>query len=64
MKKTGLFRILIFTIMGMLVLSWLIPASAFENGELVKYGVTAKLGFFDFFIDMCCSRTSSIIFSI
>ena len=49
MKKTGLFRILIFTIMGMLVLSWLIPASAFENGELVKYGVTAKLGFFDFF---------------
>ncbi len=49
MKKTGLFRILIFTIIGMLVLSWLIPASTFENGELVKYGVTAKLGFFDFF---------------
>lgn len=49
MKKTGLFKILIFTLLGILVLSWLVPASSFENGELVEYGVTAKLGFFDFF---------------
>ena len=48
MKKTGLFKILIFTLLGILVLSWLIPASSFESGELVEYGVTAKIGFFDF----------------
>lgn len=49
MKKTGLFKILIFILMAIVVITWFVPASYFEAGELVEYGSVYKLGFFDFF---------------
>ncbi len=49
MKKTGLFKILMFILMAIVVITWFVPASYFEAGELVEYGSVYRLGFFDFF---------------
>lgn len=48
MKKTGLFKIIMFTLLGILVLTWIIPASYFTSGELTDLGMY-RIGFFDFF---------------
>ena len=48
MKKTGLFKIITFVLLGIIPLTWLFSASYFQNGELVELGMY-QLGFFDFF---------------
>ena len=48
MKKTGLFKITMFVLLGMVLLSWIFSASYFNEGELVDLGMY-QLGFFDFF---------------
>ena len=48
MKKTGLFKIIMFVILGILVVTWLVPASYFNAGELSDLGMY-RIGFFDFF---------------
>ena len=48
MKKTGLFKIITFVLLGIVLLTWLFSASYFQNGELVELGMY-QLGFFDFF---------------
>ena len=49
MKKTGLFKILVFMLIAIVVITWFVPASYFESGELMEYGSVYRLGFFDFF---------------
>ena len=48
MKKTGLFKIITFILLGIVLITWLFSASYFQNGELVELGMY-QLGFFDFF---------------
>ncbi|NLC48554.1 MAG: hypothetical protein GX758_04265 [Tenericutes bacterium] len=48
MKKTGLFKIIMFMLLGIVVLTWLIGASYFDAGELSALGMY-RVGFFDFF---------------
>lgn len=48
MKKTGLFKIIMFTLLGILVLTWIVPAGYFTDGSLSNLGYN-RLGFFDFF---------------
>ena len=48
MKKTGLFKIIMFMLLGVVVVTWLVGASYFESGELSKLGMY-RIGFFDFF---------------
>lgn len=48
MKKTGLFKIIMFTLLGILLLTWIVPASYFTEGNLSSLGYN-RLGFFDFF---------------
>ena len=47
-KKTGLFKIIMFILLGMVVLSWLFSASYFYNGELMDMEMK-NIGFFDYF---------------
>ena len=39
MKKTGLFKIIMFTLIGMIIASWIISASYFESGVLSDLGM-------------------------
>ena len=48
MKKTGLFKITMFVLLGTVLLSWIFSPSYFTEGELVDLGMY-QLGFFDFF---------------
>lgn len=48
MKKTGLFKIIIFTLLAIVVITWFVPASYFSSGELAELG-KYRIGFFDFF---------------
>ena len=48
MKKTGLFKIIIFILLGMVVATWLFSASYFNEGNLAELGMY-NVGFFDFF---------------
>ena len=48
MKKTGLFKITMFVLLGIVLLSWIFSPSYFSEGELVDLGMY-QLGFFDFF---------------
>ncbi len=48
MKKTGLFKIIVFTLLAIAILTWIIPASYFNAGELAELG-KYRIGFFDFF---------------
>ena len=48
MKKTGLFKIIMFVLLGVLVLSWIFSASYFNEGNLVELGFY-NIGFHDFF---------------
>ncbi len=48
MKKTGLFKIITFVLLGIVLITWLFSASYFQEGELVELGMY-QLGFFDFF---------------
>ena len=48
MKKTGLFKIIMFTLFGILLVSWFVPASYFTDGNLSSLGMY-RIGFFDFF---------------
>lgn len=48
MKKTGLFKIIMFTLLGILLLTWIVPASYFTDGNLSSLGMY-RIGFFDFF---------------
>ena len=48
MKKTGLFKIISFTLLGIVVCTWLFSASYFSNGELAELGMYS-IGFFDLF---------------
>lgn len=48
MKKTGLFKIIMFMLLGILVITWLVPAGYFNAGELSDLG-KYSIGFFDFF---------------
>lgn len=47
-KKTGLFKIIMFILLGMVVLSWLFSASYFYNGSLMDMDMK-NIGFFDYF---------------
>ena len=48
MKKTGLFKIIMFILLGMVVATWLISASYFSEGNLADLGMY-NIGFYDFF---------------
>ena len=48
MKKTGLFKIIIFTLLAIVVVTWCVPASYFNAGELSELEMY-RIGFFDFF---------------
>ena len=48
MKKTGLFKIIMFILPVLILLSWIFSASYFTDGELVELGMY-QLGFFDYF---------------
>ena len=48
MKKTGLFKIIMFTLLGILLVTWFVPASYFTDGNLTSLGMN-RVGFFDFF---------------
>ena len=47
MKKSGLFKIIVFILFAIVILTWLIPAGYYNSGELVDLGMN-QLGFFDF----------------
>ncbi len=47
-KKTGLFKIIMFILLGMVLLSWIFSASYFYNGELMDMEMK-NIGFFDYF---------------
>ena len=48
MKKTGLFKIIMFVLLGIFLVTWFIPASYFDAGKLTDLGMY-RIGFFDFF---------------
>ena len=48
MKKTGLFKILMFTLLGILVLTWIFSASYYSEGTIELLGMY-NIGFFDYF---------------
>ena len=48
MKKTGFFKIIMFTLLGILLVTWFVPASYFTDGNLSSLGMN-RVGFFDFF---------------
>ena len=48
MKKTGLFKIIMFILLGIVVLTWLFSASYFNEGNLAELGMY-NVGFFDYF---------------
>ena len=48
MKKTGLFKIIMFILLGMVVATWIFSASYFSEGSLVELGMY-NVGFVDFF---------------
>ena len=48
MKKTGLFKIIMFILLGMVVATWIFSASYFNEGNLAELGMY-NIGFFDFF---------------
>lgn len=48
MKKTGLFKIIVFTLLAIMIITWFVPASYFNAGELADLG-KYRIGFFDFF---------------
>ena len=48
MKKTGLFKIIMFVLLGIVLVTWIVPASYFNAGELSELGMY-RIGFFDFF---------------
>lgn len=48
MKKTGLFKIIMFMLLCLVVITWLVPAGYFNAGELADLG-KYSVGFFDFF---------------
>lgn len=47
MKKHGLFKILSLTIVGLLLLSWFIPASYYSSSEMVDLGLY-RIGLYEF----------------
>ena len=50
MKKTGLFKIITFILLGIVVLTWIFSASYLPaSGEIAEMGFEYKIGFFDFF---------------
>ena len=48
MKKTGLFKIIMFILLGIVVATWIFSASFFTEGNLSDLGMYS-VGFFDFF---------------
>ena len=48
MKKTGLFKIIMFILLGMVVATWIFSASYFSEGNLAELGMY-NIGIFDFF---------------
>ena len=48
MKKTGLFKIIMFVLLGVVACTWVFSSSYFSNGELAELGMYS-VGFFDFF---------------
>ena len=48
MKKTGLFKIIVFTLLAIMVVTWFVPASYMNAGEITDLGYY-RIGFFDFF---------------
>ncbi len=48
-KKTGLFKIIMFLLLGMVVATWLFSASYYYNGELMDMEMK-NIGFFDYFL--------------
>lgn len=48
MKKTGLFKIIMFVLLGIVLSTWIFSASYFNNGEIADVGMY-NIGFFDYF---------------
>lgn len=48
MKKTGLFKIIMFVLLGMVVATWIFSAGYFNEGELTNLDMY-NIGFFDYF---------------
>ena len=47
MKKTGLFKIVMFILLGVIVATWIFSASYYSNGSLSELEMY-NIGFFDF----------------
>ena len=47
MKKTGIFKLVMFVILALIITTWIFPASYFTNGSLSKLEMY-NVGFFDF----------------
>lgn len=47
MKKTGLFKIMMFILLGMVLITWIFSASTFSTESLSELGMV-NIGFFDF----------------
>ena len=52
MKKTGLFKIIMFVLLGIIVATWIFSASYFNTGEIADVGMY-NIGFFDIFQFKC-----------
>ncbi len=48
MKKTGLFKIIMFVLLGIVVATWIFSAGYFNEGKLTDLGMY-NIGFFDYF---------------
>ena len=48
MKKTGLFKIIMFILLGIVIATWLFSGSYFYNGDFTELGMK-NIGFFDYF---------------
>ena len=48
MKKTGLFKIILFVLLGLVVATWIFSASYYSEGQLAELGMY-NIGFFDYF---------------
>ena len=49
MKKTGLFKIIMFILLGITVATWIFSASLYSDGTMGEFGIN-NIGFFQYFL--------------
>ena len=63
MKKTGLFKIIMFVLLGIVIASWIFSRSYFDEGSLAEIGMS-NVGIFDYFSLMISSFGFEYFFRI